>query len=137
MIDLDDTDIRLDDNWQLTRAANGDAPLCSGLEAIYQNIVIEAVTQQGDLFYDPSFGWSLYDFIQSEDDELTRLEMIQRARVGLSKRENVLPESVMVEVTHSDNGFRLGCSFRFSEEEEQRQLNIVIDAVNVEVISSD
>lgn len=27
MTGLHDTDIRLDDNWQLTRAADGDAPL--------------------------------------------------------------------------------------------------------------
>ncbi len=68
---LNDTDIKLTDEWQLTQAADGDAPLCSGLECLYQNIALEAVTQKGDLFYDIDFGWSLYDFIQSEDDELT------------------------------------------------------------------
>lgn len=70
MTGLHDTDIRLDDEWQLTQAADGDAPLCSGLDCLYQNIVLEAITQPGDLFYDPEFGWGLYDFIQSEDSEL-------------------------------------------------------------------
>lgn len=32
MTGLHDTDIRLNDEWALTQAADGDAPLCSGLE---------------------------------------------------------------------------------------------------------
>lgn len=57
MTGLHDTDIRLNDGWALTQAADGDAPLCSGLECLYQNIILEALTQPGDLFYDASFGW--------------------------------------------------------------------------------
>jgi hypothetical protein len=137
MTGLNDTDIRLTDEWQLTQAADGDAPLCSGLECLYQNIALEAVTQKGDLFYDLDFGWSLYDFIQSEDDELTRLDIAQRARLGLQKREVILPETIEVSVDYRDNAFRLSCSFRFVEEENPRQLNVVIDAVSVEVVNDD
>lgn len=137
MTGLHDTDIRLADDWQLTRAADGDAPICSGFECLYQNIALEAETQKGDLFYDPNFGWSLYDFIQSEDDDLVRLELVQRARMGLQKREVILPESIEVSVDHDGDTFRLYCSFQFAEEEKARQLTVVIDAVNVEVITSD
>ena len=73
MTGLNDTDIRLTDAWELTRAADGDAPLCSGLDCLYQNIILEALTQPGDLFYDAAFGWGLYDFIQSEDGDLDAL----------------------------------------------------------------
>lgn len=38
MTGLNDTDIRLTDAWELTRAADGDAPLCSGLDCLYQNM---------------------------------------------------------------------------------------------------
>jgi len=137
MTGLNDTDILLAEDWSLTQAADGDAPLCSGLECLYQNIALEAVTQKGDLFYDPDFGWSLYDFIQSEDDELTRLEIAQRARLGLQKREVILSESIEISVDYSDEAFRIFCSFRFAEESTARQLNVVIDAVSVEVISND
>lgn len=41
MTGLNDTDIRLNSEWQLTQATDGDAPLCSGLECLYQNIVLE------------------------------------------------------------------------------------------------
>ena len=137
MTGLSDTDIRLSSDWQLTQAADGAAPLCYGLECLYQNIILEALTQKDDLFYDADFGWSLYDFIQSEDDELTRLEIVQRARLGLQKREVILPESIQVTVDHEDDTFRLYCSFQFSEESERRELNVIIDAVSVEVVTSD
>ena len=133
MTGLNDTDIRLSDEWQLTQATDGDAPLCSGLECLYQNIILEALTQPGDLFYDLSFGWGLYDFIQSEDDELTRLEIAQRAQVGLQKREVIAPESIQIDVGFEDDAFLLCCSFRFDEEETPRKLNAIISAVNVEV----
>ena len=94
MTGLNDTDIRLNSEWQLTQATDGDAPLCSGLECLYQNIVLEALTQPGDVFYDAEFGWGLYDFIQSEDTELTRLEITQRVRLKLQKREVILRKAL-------------------------------------------
>lgn len=133
MTGLHDTDIRLSDEWQLTQAADGDAPLCHDLECLYQNIILEALTQPGDLFYDLSFGWGLYDFIQSEDDELTRLEIAQRARAGLQRREVILPESIQIDVGFEDDAFVLRCCFQFDEEEEGRTLTVIISAVDVEV----
>ena len=124
MTGLKDTDIRLDDSWQLTQAADGDAPLCSGLDCLYQNIVLEALTQPG-----------LYDFIQSEDTELTRLEMTQRVKSKLQRREVILPETIGITITRADDTARLRCTFRFAGEDEARTLNIVIDAVSVEVIA--
>ncbi len=136
MTGLSDTDICLDNEWQLTQAADGDAPLCSGLECLYQNIILEATTQKGDLFYDPDFGWSLYDFIQSENDELTRLEIEQRARLGLQKREVILPGTIQVSVSFDEDAILLRCSFQFAGEAGARQLNVIIGAVNVEVITA-
>lgn len=133
MTGLTDTDIRLSDEWQLTQAADGDAPLCSNLECLYQNIILEALTQPGDLFYDLTFGWGLYDFIQSEDDDLTRLEIAQRARVGLQKRGVIRTESIEINVGFEDDCFVLSCSFQFTEEETARALTVIISAVSVEV----
>lgn len=133
MTGLTDTDIRLSDEWKLTQATDGDAPLCFNYECLYQNIILEALTQPGDLFYDPAFGWGLYDFIQSEDDGLVRLEIAQRARVGLQRREVILPESIQVEVSFEDDTFILRCFFSFDEEETARALTFVIGAVGVEV----
>ena len=135
MTGLNDTDIRLNSEWQLTQAADGDAPLCSGLECLYQNIVLEALTQPGDVFYDAEFGWGLYDFIQSEDTELTRLEITQRVRFKLQKREVILPESIEISIAFEDDAVVLHCSFRFAEEDARRELDVIIGAVSVEVVS--
>ena len=51
MAGLNDTDIRLNDEWQLTQASTGDAPVCSGLDCFLQDIRLEAITQPGELFY--------------------------------------------------------------------------------------
>lgn len=136
MTGLTDTDIRLDDDGQLTQGADGDAPLCSGADCLYQSIVLEATTQKGDLFYDLDWGWSLYDFIRSEDDDLTRLEIMQRARTGLQNRDAIDPDSIEVSVDYSDDTFLLYCSFRFTDETETRNLTVVIDSISVEVVSS-
>lgn len=133
MTGLYDTDIRLDSTWRLTQATDGDAPLCSGLDCLYQNILLEALTQPGDLFYDAEFGWGLYDFIQSEDTELTRLEIVQRIRSKLKKREIILSETINIKFNFIDDTIRIFCSFRFVEETEDRQLNIVVSAIGVEV----
>lgn len=133
MTGLHDTDIRLDEEGQLTRATDGDAPLCTELECFYQSIILEAQTQRGELFYDEDFGWSLYDFLQSEDDELTRLEISQRVRTGLQKREAVLSESIQVQVDTMDDAFHVYCSFQTTEVERTQALNIIIDPVSLEV----
>ena len=110
MTGLHDTDIRLDQEGQLTQATDGDAPLCSGMDCFLQSIILEAQTQKGELFYDEDFGWSLYDFLQSEDDEITRLEITQRVRSGLLKREEILPGRGHGGVLQSAHYYRPGQS---------------------------
>lgn len=135
MTGLYDTDVKLSPDWQLTRAADGDAPLCSGEDCLFQNIALEAATQKGDLWYDPSFGWSLYDFIKSEDDELTRLEIVQRTRNELTKRDVIAPDSIEVKTAFVGDVLRLSCAFRFTTEQEPRELDVIIGAVDVEVVT--
>lgn len=137
MTGLSNTDVKLSSDWQLTQAADGGVPLCSGLDCLYQSILLEALTAPGELFYDASFGWGLQDFIGSEDDELTRLEIMQRARTGLQRREVIQTGSIGVTVSRQGDGFCLSCSFAFAGEAESRQLDIVISAVNVEVVTVD
>ena len=55
---------------------------------------------------------------------------------GLQKREVIVPESIEIDVGFSDDTFRLRCSFQFADEEEPRELNVVISAVGVEVITT-
>lgn len=135
MTGLYDTDVKLSQDWQLTQAADGDAPLCANEDCLFQNIALEAVTQEGDLWYDPSFGWSLFDFVQSEDSDLSRLEIAQRARKKLVKRAVIISDSIDIHTAFADDVFRISCSFRFEDEDEPRKLDIIIGAVTVEVVA--
>lgn len=134
MTGLDDTDIRLTDDWQQTQAASGDSPLCGGIDCLRQNIAIEAATQPGDLFYDSSFGWGLYDFVNGEDDELTRLEIKQRIRQGLLKRDTIVPDSINIILSRADDKLIADCTFTVTGNAETASLSIIIDPVSVEVI---
>ncbi len=51
----------------------------------------------------------------------------------LKKREVILPESIRVRIEYDDDSFLLYCQFTFNEENEPRNLNIIIGAVTVEV----
>nr|DAR93091.1 MAG TPA: hypothetical protein [Caudoviricetes sp.] len=61
---------------------------------------------------------------------------MQRARLGLQKREVILPESININVDFDDDVIRLLCSFRFTGEDANRDLNVIISAVSVEVITA-
>lgn len=53
----------------------------------------------------------------------------------MKKREVILPETIAVSVSYEDDLFRLCCSFQFSDESDARQLDLVIGAVDVEVVT--
>lgn len=134
MAGLNDTDIKLDENWQLTPAANGDAPVASGRDCIFQDIQLEALTQEGELFYDETWGWSLLDFLQSQDDELTRIEIEQRIKTKLGKRPEVDVESIVVNVEFSGSAITAQTSFSFIDDSKVYVLTVGLDRVKVEVV---
>lgn len=137
MAKLGDTDIRLDDSWQLTQATNGDAPIASGLDCVYQDIQLEAHSQEGELFYDEDWGWSLLDFVESEDDELLRLEIQERIKEKLARRSEIDVESITTLVNFSDDVLSIHTTFQLTDESQTRTVNVNIDRVNVEVTDSD
>ena len=137
MAGLYDTDIKLDTTWQLTQAATGDAPLAYGFDCIMQDIRLEAVSQEGELFYDEEWGWSLVDFIQSEDDDLTMIEIQEQIREKLEKREVIDTESIATEVIFSDDTLKIYVTFKFINDSETYSISVSVDSINVEVIESD
>lgn len=137
MAGLNDIDIRLDSSWQLTQAATGDAPLVSDFDCIMQDIRLEAMTQEGELFYDPEWGWSLLDFIQSEDDELTLIEIAERIREKLESREIVDPDTISTEIIFEADTLKILTTFSFIGNQDTYSVNVAVDRVNVEVIEID
>lgn len=137
MAGLSDTDIKLNDSWQLTQAATGDAPVATGFDCIMQDIRMEAMTQAGDLFYDLDWGWSLVDFIQSLDDELTVIEIAERVREKLEKREVIDSETISTDVRFEADSLKIFVTFRFVGNSEIHSLSLSLNRINVEVINID
>ncbi|WP_195282217.1 DUF2634 domain-containing protein [Harryflintia acetispora] len=135
MAGLHDTDIKLSETWQLTQAANGDAPLCSDLDCFVQDIRLEAITQPGELFYDPGWGWGLLEFLQSEDDDLTRLEITERVKEKLGRREEITPGSIDIQIRLADDLLILDVTFEVQG--TKQSITVGLDRVNVEVITLD
>lgn len=130
-------DIRLDENWQLTRAADGDAPVVEGLEEFLQEIRLESMTQEGDLFYDPEYGWSLLDFIQRDDSELTRLEIQDRVRRKMARHPEVDVSSLRIETEFLEDVLNIGILFKRLDTQKTYRMDLALDRVQVEVTEHD
>lgn len=137
MTGLNDTDIKLDGSWKLTQAADGDAPLVYDYDCLLQTIKLESITQEGELFYDETWGWSLLDFLHSDDSELIRLEIQQRVRNKLSKYTVIDVDTIEIHVEFVDDTFQIQVLFRFLGREELNNINVDISRINVEVMEND
>lgn len=134
MAGLYDSDIKLDKDWQLTSAANGDVPLASDTACLIQDIRLEALSQEGELFYDELWGWSLMDFVQAQDDELTRLEIEQRIKTKLSRREEIDKETIKTVLNFENDKVSVKVAFKFINDSRQYNLQIALDRVRVQVV---
>lgn len=131
------TDMKLNDDWQLTQATNGDAPLVSGLDAFLQDVRLEAITQEGELFYDNNYGWSLLDFLHGSDDEVTKLEIQERVKRKLANRDEIDVESIHVEVEFGDENIIIRSYFQLTGEKQTQSVEVSLNRVRVEVIEGD
>lgn len=137
MTGLSETDIRLSDDWTLTQATNGDAPTLSDYDCLLQAIKLEALTQEGELFYDESWGWSLLNYIHSDDSDLIRLEIENRVKEKLSNYEVIDVDTIQVAAVFDEDSFTVQALFSLIGSDEVNSVNVVVSRVNVEVIEND
>lgn len=128
------TDLRLDDAFQLTAQSNGDAELIAGDDCFMQTLRVEAASAEGDLWYDPDWGWSLLTFSGRAQDELTALELEQQVRVKLQAHAEIDVESITVTPVWDGDSITVGVQFRLLNEETLRRLNVPIGRTEIEVI---
>ncbi|MDR2024017.1 MAG: DUF2634 domain-containing protein [Hungatella sp.] len=133
MAGINDTDIRLSKDWQLTAASTGDAPVCSEWDCFLQDIQLEAISQPGELFYDQEWGWGLLEFIQSEDDSFTRLEIVQRVKDKLSRRSEIDVTTIELEFEFQEAALLLYVKFQFADDSRKQLLNLELSRINMEV----
>lgn len=125
-------DIKLNDEWQLTSAASGDAPVTDDDGGLLQTLQIEALTQEGELFYDEDFGWSLLDFVHAEESDLVKIEIDGRIRKKLSAHEEVKSNSIIINQIWSDDVLNIYIRFKLTDDTEH-SIYVSLDRVKVEV----
>lgn len=128
-------DIMLDENLELVAAATGDVPLAGNENSLLQELRMEAQTQQGELFYDETFGWSLLDFVQTEDSALVRTEITARIRSRLSRYTQIDTESVEVLMLRKAENLYIQVRFRLATTKEQQRINVTLNRVRIEVMA--
>ena len=108
--------------------------MVSGTECLLQDIRLESLTQEGELFYDPDYGWSLLDFLQGEDSKLKRAAIEMRVRQRLSKRTAIDPASIRTVISFLEDALRIQVLFYLQEDKTQEYgLEINLDRIRVEV----
>lgn len=130
------TDMKVDDDWQVTRAANGDAPVTDGEEEFLQSIKLESMTQEGDLFYDLEYGWSLLDFIHSTDSPLIRTAIQERVRSRMCRRPEVDISTLEVSIHFAEDTIEILAAFQKKEADKTYLLKAALDRVRMEVITA-
>lgn len=127
-------DILLSEN-QIKKAANGDCMIASGKESLIQDIKLEIQTNEGELFFDESYGFSLVDFLHREpEDEFLKLEIKKRFQEKLAKREEIDQNKIEVTVESNDTTILIHLVFQMKESEETIRLDTVLSSVDVKVI---
>lgn len=96
-----------------------------------------AMTEEGELFYedeegDASYGWSLLDFMQGEYDDFTQMEIQQRIRSKMSKRDYIDAGSIQTTVNFDGHIYHIRIAFRRTD--SNSEYNIDIESNGVEVI---
>ncbi|MCX4297445.1 MAG: DUF2634 domain-containing protein [Lachnospiraceae bacterium] len=113
-------DIKLNNAWQLTPAADGDVPLTDSEGGLLQTIRTESITQEGELFYDTDFGWSLLDFIHAQESDLVKIEIESRIKKKLSKYDEILSNTVIIQQVWRNDTLSITVSFKLTNGTEHK-----------------
>lgn len=131
-----DSDIMMDENGQPV-PDKGDMDIVSD-DGWLQDLKNEALTEEGELFYEDeagrgSYGWGLLDFFQAEADDFVILEIKQRIRSKMTKREYIDAASIKTEVDFDGHLFHVRISFRRNDGSREYSIDIWGDGVEVVV----
>lgn len=130
------TDIKLDDQWQPVADGIGDAGLVSDDECWMQDLRLEALTEEKELFYedeDESYGYGLSDFLQQEYDEFTEAEIQQRIRDKLAKRTYIDAATIRTAVKFDGEQYNIKISFQKNDQDKEYNMELTVDKVEVSV----
>ncbi|CAH8721366.1 DUF2634 domain-containing protein [Paenibacillus melissococcoides] len=137
MAGLHDSDIRLDANWQPAAAANGEALLVTDYDCLFQDIRLEALTQEGELFYDESWGGHCWSLSSRRMMSSRGWKSSTRVKEKLERRIEIDADTIQVITAFRGDAITVHASFRFRGDERLYELDVDLDRVKVEVVLVD
>lgn len=99
--------------------------------SLVQNIKIEALTNEGDLWHNADFGWNLVEFMHRNIDEMLFIEISQRIKQKLSNRKYVDAGSIEVKFEVNDEKLLINVCFKIDETETD--FTVILNRINAEV----
>lgn len=135
---ITESDLMMDDNGQPVVSAAGESLMVSGIDCFLQDVRNEAVTMQGECFWDADYGWSMLDFIQQERDELLQTRISNRVKQKLSRRSEINQQSITVAVSFLDDDVTaVSVAFKIKNSDVSYEIDLNVDGVETEVVLVD
>lgn len=135
---ITESDLMMDDNGQPVVSAAGENLMVSGIDCFLQDVRNEAVTMEGECFWDADYGWSMLDFIQQERDELLQTRISNRVKQKLSRRSEINQQSITVVVSFLDDDVTaVKVAFKIKNSDISYEIDLNVDGVETEVVLVD
>lgn len=135
---ITESDLMMDDNGQPVVSAAGESLMVSGIDCFLQDVRNEAVTMEGECFWDADYGWSMLDFIQQERDELLQTRISNRVKQKLSRRSEINQQSITVVVSFLDDDVTaVKVAFKIKNSDVSYEIDLNVDGVETEVVLVD
>ena len=131
-------DILIDQDGQPVATETGDVMLVQNLDCWLQDLHLEAMTEERELFYEDDhgkycYGFGLLDFQHREYTDFTKTEIQQRIKNKLSKRSYIDERSVNITVQFDGAVYSIFVEFKCNDSSEQYNLTIQLNEVEVMV----
>lgn len=135
---ITETDLMMDDQGQPVISAAGESQMVSGIDCFLQDVRNEAVTTEGECFWDADYGWSMLDFLHQEQDELLQIRISNRVKQKLSRRSEINQQSISVVVAFLNNDVtEVKVAFKIKNSDVSYEINLNVDGVETEVVLVD
>lgn len=135
---ITETDLMMDDQGQPVISAAGESQMVSGIDCFLQDVRNEAVTTEGECFWDADYGWSMLDFLHQEQDELLQIRISNRVKQKLSRRSEINQQSISVAMTFLNNDVtEVKVAFKIKNSDVSYEIDLNVDGVETEVVLVD
>ena len=132
----ENTDIMLDAAGQPVAGRDGDFQTVTGTDCWKQDLMLEAQTDEGELFYEDAtghdrYGFGLTDFVHAETDDFREMEIRQRVKTKLDRRTYLDPRKTKQAITFRDGDFTDHVTVCGQDPRDTYNMTITKDSVEV------